>query len=483
MPCVGTKPSWRAAVASRQPATRTAPSRSSAGRHASQSAKGRRGWQVRPARYASIARGSAPAARSASASIAGSRLVRVAWKNARYGCWVGCAKRRRNGVTRIDGAALSDREGVPPEPQGVPEADRGGGQCVRPLPRQSEGRPRDPDAHGVERLVEAGALGLHPAQERLGVGDRRRPAEHGGRRELERQRRQHPHPQRAREQGERARQARRRDALDRRRVGTGSRAALRRAAAGRAPATRRSAGRAGRARARARGPAPSPGRGGSRAASRLPRLAASRRRRPRGTLPARRAGRSRPPRPSTIASASTTVRLIASGTPACSPTSTSSGSSASCTTTSPRKRRENSGVPRLSTTRRPGRRDSPPATRIVCRSVGTPIRSSSSDAATSAACLGSCGEPGTGSPGGSTTIVDAPAARNQCLQRRRRRAGSGARRARPRRRRRSCGRAEAAARSRRRPRRHPRPRAASRTTAGPGASGRDDSVAPCPRRR
>ena len=49
-PCVGTNPSCRAAAASRQPATSTAPSRSSAGRHASQSANGSSGWQVRPLR-------------------------------------------------------------------------------------------------------------------------------------------------------------------------------------------------------------------------------------------------------------------------------------------------------------------------------------------------------------------------------------------------------------------------------------------------
>ena len=46
----GTKPSWRAATASRQPATITAPSRSSAGAQPAQSAKGSSGWQVRPSR-------------------------------------------------------------------------------------------------------------------------------------------------------------------------------------------------------------------------------------------------------------------------------------------------------------------------------------------------------------------------------------------------------------------------------------------------
>src|SRR5207244_610024 len=49
-PCTGTKPSWRAAVASRQPPTSTAPSRSSAGWHAFQCRNGSSGWTVRPAR-------------------------------------------------------------------------------------------------------------------------------------------------------------------------------------------------------------------------------------------------------------------------------------------------------------------------------------------------------------------------------------------------------------------------------------------------
>ena len=82
-PCVGTKPSCRAATASRHPATSTAPTRSSAGRHASQSANGSRGWHVPPSRYAEIARGSAAAARSASSSVTESRPLRVAWKNVR----------------------------------------------------------------------------------------------------------------------------------------------------------------------------------------------------------------------------------------------------------------------------------------------------------------------------------------------------------------------------------------------------------------
>ena len=50
IPCVGTNPSWRAEVASRHPATSTAPSRSIAGWQADQSANGSSGWHERPAR-------------------------------------------------------------------------------------------------------------------------------------------------------------------------------------------------------------------------------------------------------------------------------------------------------------------------------------------------------------------------------------------------------------------------------------------------
>ena len=100
-PCTGTKPSWRAAVASREPATKTAPSRESAGWQLFQSRKGRSGWTVRPARYSSSARGSEAASRSAPASSSGSRPYRVAWKKARYGCCVGWTKWRTKRLVRI----------------------------------------------------------------------------------------------------------------------------------------------------------------------------------------------------------------------------------------------------------------------------------------------------------------------------------------------------------------------------------------------
>ena len=154
---------------SRHPATRTAPSRSSAGRHASQSAKeARMAGAAGPVRLdrARVLRGARSPRR-----VAGSRLVRVAWKNARYGCWVGWAKRRRNGVTRMT-VPPSDREGVPPEPRGVPRPIAAAASAFG----RSRGRVvvRGSDAHGVERLVEAGALASIRA-ERLGVGDRRGP--------------------------------------------------------------------------------------------------------------------------------------------------------------------------------------------------------------------------------------------------------------------------------------------------------------------
>ena len=119
-------------------------------------AGGRRG----PSRYASIARESAAAARSASASACGSCAARVpsarsALKNVRYGDCVGCGNRRSNGLSRIDGAALRDRESVAPEPERKAEPEVGGEHRVRPLAGQVRRRRRDPDDGDVQRLLEA----------------------------------------------------------------------------------------------------------------------------------------------------------------------------------------------------------------------------------------------------------------------------------------------------------------------------------------
>ena len=185
---------------------------------------------------------------------------------------------------------------------------------------------------------------------------------------------------------------------------TDSRAGSRRAAGRRASARRPPPARVSRSRARARPRGPSPARRGSRAAS--PRSS------PRAASAEAAARKEAGPPCSTVsaaptvttASVSTSARLT--GVP--SPASIRPGSSASCTDTSPRNRSAKSGVTRLSITRLPGRRASPAATSRVWRSVGTPIRSSSSEAAAIAAWRGSRAAPGIGSAGGSTRIVARP---------------------------------------------------------------------------
>ena len=76
------------------------------------------------------------------------------------------------------------------------------------------------------------------------------------------------------------------------------------------------------------------------------------------------------------------------------PRPTSASSSASCTTTRPRNSRASEGGRSRSRSRWANRRPSPPATRIVWRSSGTPQRSSSSIVAAIADFRASCGAPG-----------------------------------------------------------------------------------------
>ena len=78
------------------------------------------------------------------------------------------------------------------------------------------------------------------------------------------------------------------------------------------------------------------------------------------------------------------------------PRPTSASSSASCTTTRPWNSRACEGGRSRSRSRWARRRPSPPATRIVWRSSGTPQRSSSSIVAAIADFRASCGAPGSG---------------------------------------------------------------------------------------
>ena len=123
IPCVGTKPSWRAAAASRQPATSTAPRRPMAGWQADHSRNGRRGWQERPARYASSARLSAAASRSACAQLFG--LAGAARPERLEEGPVGLLGRVRKAAAEPAEEdrrpAFDERERVAPEPEGEPE--------------------------------------------------------------------------------------------------------------------------------------------------------------------------------------------------------------------------------------------------------------------------------------------------------------------------------------------------------------------------
>ena len=82
------------------------------------------------------------------------------------------------------GAALDDRERVAPEPQREPERDGRDRDRVQPLARRVMVLPRHPDHERIERLLEPGRAARDPAQERLGVRDRRRAREGGDRGEL-----------------------------------------------------------------------------------------------------------------------------------------------------------------------------------------------------------------------------------------------------------------------------------------------------------
>ena len=147
----GRRASARTRAAARRPrrgSRRRAPRRAGRGRAGTRPSRRRAGagGTCGPARYASIARGSAATLRSASASSCGSRPVRVAWKKARYGCWVGWAKRRRSGLTRIavppsrTGNASRQRRRARPRPSVAAISafgrSRGRSGVVRGIPMQ-----------------------------------------------------------------------------------------------------------------------------------------------------------------------------------------------------------------------------------------------------------------------------------------------------------------------------------------------------------
>ena len=191
----GTKPSWRAAAASRQAAMSTAPrcrsaagSRPSPRRAAADGSRGRHGRRRAPAgrRAQPARRRRAPPDRARPASPRRTRGTAAA-SGARSGGGSGgrgspCRPRRPGGSSRQSRSAR-------------PSPRIGGEQRVRPLARQVRRQSRDPEADRVERPVEAGRAELDRAQQRLGVRDRRRAGVSGRRgRELERERADQPHP-------------------------------------------------------------------------------------------------------------------------------------------------------------------------------------------------------------------------------------------------------------------------------------------------
>ena len=313
-----------------------------------------------------------------------------------------------------------------------------------------------------------GAPGLDAADERLGVGDGRRPAERRRRGQLERQRGEDPHAHGARNAaGRRARAGSGRSA-PRPPARRGSRAGLR-TRRGQVERQRRADQRnppcRARARARARAPTPAPSGSPSSESAEAARTVSA---------PEAASSEAGPPcrtvsaAPTvTTASVSASARAIRSGTSPLEPRSTSPGSSASWTTTSPRKRSANSGVTRLSTTRRPGPAGEPGSDedRLSVGRDADPLE-----------LVRGGGERGLPRVARRCRERAAPAARRgsspgrragRASRASRRRAGTGARRERRRRRRRSPRRAAGAVRSRPRPRPHPRRPAASRKKRDP----------------
>ncbi len=78
-------------------------------------------------------------------------------------------------------SALANREGIPPEPEAVPESDRGGGHGIERLAGDVRADPGHAHDERVERLLDVDTAELHRPHECLGVGVRRRSGEDGRR--------------------------------------------------------------------------------------------------------------------------------------------------------------------------------------------------------------------------------------------------------------------------------------------------------------
>ena len=198
------------------PATSTAPSRESAGAHPAQSANGSSGWQARPAAVRLRARARrAAASASAPASSSGSRPVRVAAKNARYGCCVGCAKWRLKRWTRIavppstiGNASRQSRSACPsPSADASSGFGRSRGRCGVVL-----GMPRQSASSGASRGADRSSIARRSASACATEGG---PAKAAAAGDLAVERAQHARAHAAREHGVGAAERRARDALER----------------------------------------------------------------------------------------------------------------------------------------------------------------------------------------------------------------------------------------------------------------------------
>ena len=208
--CCGTKPSRRAALASRHPAMSTEPTRSAVAAQAVPFDRRQQRVAREPGPVVGDRTGSAP------------RPLRPHRRAAPPGRRT--ARGRAPGSGGGTGAAAMDEDHravgvdgrlVPPEAEGEAEADVGGGDRVRWLAGKQGGRRRDADDDRVERFGQFDALEDVAAQERLHVRDRRRAAvsRRGG--ELARQPFEQPPAQASRRELEHPPRRRREQALDR----------------------------------------------------------------------------------------------------------------------------------------------------------------------------------------------------------------------------------------------------------------------------
>ena len=282
----------RAAPASRQPATITRPASPRISAHVAQSAKGRRGCGALPFRYAASALRSRAATRlrasQAAAAFVAQRGEERSVRRLRT-----VAHHARERVKKDDGASDRKRRPVAPEAEHVSEAQGGRGDRVERLAWQVQSFPVKRHDDRVELTRHGDAAHGRPADEGLGVSNRRGAGQGGDGVHLAGDARRAHAGERQRARGSTAGgtgSAPGRAAPPR---STGSRGAARSRADGRARARARSRERSARAPIRARPRGAIPSRIPARAARRPSRSGSSRPRMRRAARSRRRGGPSR----------------------------------------------------------------------------------------------------------------------------------------------------------------------------------------------